>query len=103
MMTAANFSLPSEPGRVVVGFGSVGDPLPEASTHLRQVVTVRFTTLGRERMKQLRLRADEAVPNVEDCVSLSLEDGPGATQRCDVVVGHQKRCLDVLQFLDVDG
>ena len=62
-----------EPPLVVLGARGVEDPLAEALAHAAEVVAERLAiALAGERRQQMRLPADEAVPDVEDLLDLVL-------------------------------
>src|SRR3712207_1518912 len=69
-----NLLLVVEPLLVVGAPAGVQDPLLEALAYPFEVPGVRFSTRAGEVADQVRVRPDEAIPEVQDLVDLILQD-----------------------------
>ena len=71
VVAEADLVLVVEPRLIVLGPGRIEDPLAEASADSAEVVTERLAVvLAGERREQVRGRADEPVPDIEDGLDL---------------------------------
>jgi hypothetical protein len=100
VVTQADLVLIVEPGTVVVGRGGVEDPAAEAGSYPLEVLADRLAAVAvGEVMNQVRIRGDEAVPDVEHVLDLVSEDIVRQLQVADVVVAEQHRLLQLLELL----
>ena len=73
MMTQADLMLIIEPLLVVLRTSRVENPLAESLAHPTQVVAERLAvTFTEERLEQMRLGSDEAIPHVQNGFHLVL-------------------------------
>lgn len=94
MVAQADLVLVVEPLLVVLGARCVEDPLAEALAHRGQVVADRLAVaLAGEGAEQVRVRPDESVPGVEDCLDAVLQDVVREPQVLDVLVAEQDGLL----------
>src|SRR5690606_8941770 len=93
----ADLVLVVEPGLVVLGPRGVDDPSPETPPHPREVVADRLAVGAGERRQQVRRRAHEAIPDVEDALDARLDDRQRLAQRVDVVLAEERARLHALE------
>ncbi len=74
MVAKCNFVLVVQPRLVVVPLAGVANPLPEPLANPFQIASDRLSVGTGEVCQQVRVRSDEAVPEVEDVLDLVAED-----------------------------
>jgi len=73
VMAPANLELVVEPALVVFGSGRLENPLPETLAHLGKIPLKGLSVRAvREIVQQVRISTDEAVPDIQDLVSVVL-------------------------------
>src|SRR5690606_16701346 len=92
-----------EPSLVVLGFGGIEDPLREPSAHAREILRIRGSiAFFRKEVEQVRIRADKAVPNVEDFIGLIGKDVAGHPEVADVLFAEERRLFEQLELFETD-
>ncbi len=90
-----------EPRLVVLRARGVEDPLAEPLADRTEVLAERLAVrLRRERSKQVRVRADEAVPDVEDRFDVVLHDVVGHAQVLRVFVAEENALLHLREVVE---
>lgn len=91
VMAPADLLLPGEPSGIMRGVAGVEDPLAETLAHGGEIGADRLAgAVLAEGGEQVRLRGDEAVPDIEDRLDPVGDDRAGLPQRRDVVRAEQQ-------------
>src|SRR5919197_2065306 len=88
-----------KPRAIIFCGAGIADPLTEPFSHGGEVVRIGSPVCTAEIVDEMRVRADEAVPDIQYLLDLILEHLTGHPKISEVIIGEEDGLLEQVKFL----